>query len=782
MTTPAAATTDHVELGITGMSCTACSGRIEKKLNRLDGVDATVNFATEQARITFDPQRYTSSDFTDLVEKMGYGGFVLGAPGDTPSDSPASCDNDPIGTARRKHQRELGHRLWVSMALGLPVMALSMIPPLQFDHWQWLCLALAGPVWLWGGWPFHRTAVTNLPSLTFTMDTLVSVGTTAAFGWSVIALFFGGAGEKTMRMGFHFTGHAGHAALSEIYLDTAAMVVVFLLCGKYLEAKARASSAEAISELARLGATQASLITDGKEQLVDVDTLVVGDTVLVRPGGKIPLDGTVVHGSSAVDESMLTGESVPVEVTVGDAVTGATVNTSGRLIVEVTRTGADTTLAAITEMVANAQAAKAPVQKLVDKISAVFVPVVLAVSVLTLIGQLAAGAAVASAFSAAVAVVVVACPCALGLATPTALLVGTGRGAQLGLLITGPEAVEASRGIDTMVLDKTGTLTTGCMRVTDITTAPGWDAATTAALAAAVEHGSEHPIARAVTTFAHSHPPAAAADTGFPADGLTAALAGTAEADWHSLVDDFSSTAGVGVSGSIGGHRIAVGRAGGDITGVLAEAHEQALAHGATTVAVSVDGQPVAVIAVSDTVKPTSRQAIEALRALGIRPVMVTGDNAAAAAAVAADTGIDPDCVVAGASPRGKLDEVARLQKNGSVVAVAGDGVNDAAALAQADLGLAMGAGTDVAIAASDITIMKNSVLGAADAVRLARATFRTIRGNLVWAFAYNVVLIPVAAMGLLNPMLAGAAMAFSSVFVVTNSLRLKKFSPLSPA
>lgn len=697
--------TSHVDLAVTGMTCTSCSSRVERKLNKVEGVTATVNFATETASVTFDPALIDATGLIAVIEKTGYGASTI--------------------EQQEEPRSSLGTRLAVSAALAIPVMLLSMIPALQFNYWQWIALALATPVYAWGGWPFHRAAVVNLRHGAFTMDTLISLGTTAAFFWSLVALFFGGAGHPGMKMHMSFTAHSGHG----LYLETASMVIVFLLLGRWFEERAKGRSSEALKALLDLGAKDAHLLRDGIEVTVPISQLKVGDHFVVRPGEKIATDGVVLEGSSAVDASMLTGESVPVEVTAGDQVTGATLNTSGRLVVKATRVGSDTTLAAMGRLVTEAQAKKAPVQRTVDKISQVFVPVVIVASLLTLAAHLLMGSSLTDAFSPAVAVLIIACPCALGLATPTALLVGTGRGAQLGLLIKGPEVLEATRQVQAIVFDKTGTLTTGNMKVTAV-----HGPSDTLVLAAAVERGSEHPIAKAIVAAATDIPEAS----------------------------DFHTEVGQGISAIVASKNVWVGRS------------TKTSTDGSTLVAVKVEGHDYGHIALHDTPKPEAAEAINHIKRMGIEPWLVTGDNESAAMAVAKQLGIDH--VVASVMPADKVARVADLQQQGKKVAMVGDGINDAAALAQADLGLAMGAGTDVAIEASDITIMNDDPRSAVDAIRLSRSTLRTIHGNLFWAFAYNVVLIPVAALGLLNPMFAGAAMALSSVFVVTNSLRLRGF------
>ncbi|MEJ5997848.1 heavy metal translocating P-type ATPase [Corynebacterium sp. H130] len=705
--------TTHIDLGVTGMTCTSCSSRVERKLNKVDGVEATVNFATETASVTFDPALIDATDIIAVIEKTGYGAFEK------------TEEVEP-----EQESASLARRLVPSALLAVPIMAISMLPSLQFTYWQWVVLALATPVYAWGGWPFHRASLTNLRHGAFTMDTLISLGTTAAYLWSLVALFFGGAGKPGMKMHMSLSAHSMNG-MDSIYLETASMVVVFLLLGRWFEARAKGRSSEALKALLDLGAKEVHVLRGGAEVTIPIEKLQVGEHFVVRPGEKIATDGVVREGNSAVDASMLTGESVPVEVVPGDAVTGATLNTAGRLIVEATRVGADTTLAAMGRLVTEAQAKKAPVQRTVDKISQVFVPAVIVTAVLTLITHLLLGSPTADAFSAAVAVLIIACPCALGLATPTALLVGTGRGAQLGLLIKGPEVLEATRQVEAIIFDKTGTLTTGNMKVISFE-----GPSDTLALAAAVEQGSEHPIARAIVAAASDIPEAS----------------------------DFQATPGQGMTATVAGQLVSVGR----------PTHEVDAPEGSTPVAVQVGGQHYGIIIVQDTPKASATEAIAAAKKLGIEPWLVTGDNPGAARSVADQVGIEH--VIAEVRPEDKVAHVAKLQAEGKKVAMVGDGINDAAALAQADLGLAMGAGTDVAIEASDITIMNDDPRSAIDAIRLARSTLRTIHGNLFWAFAYNVVLIPVAALGLLNPMFAGAAMALSSVFVVTNSLRLRSF------
>ncbi|MEU6465643.1 heavy metal translocating P-type ATPase [Streptomyces sp. NPDC046976] len=748
-TTPGAA---EVELAIGGMTCASCAARIEKKLNRMDGVEATVNYATEKAKVTFG----ADIEVADLIATVEATGYTAREP-EPPRAEPGSGGGAAV--AGTDELRPLRERLTTAVVLAVPVIAMAMIPALQFDNWQWLSLTLAAPVVTYSAWPFHKAAWTNARHGAATMDTLISVGTSAAFLWSLWALFFGTAGMPGMRHAFELTIARSDGA-GNIYLEAAAGVTAFILAGRYFEARSKRKAGAALKALLELGAKEVTVLRGGREELVPVDRLKAGDRFLVRPGEKIATDGTVVEGSSAVDASMLTGESVPVEVGVGDGVTGATLNAGGRLVVEATRVGADTQLARMAKLVEDAQNGKAAAQRLADKISAVFVPVVIALAVATLGFWLGNGAGITEAFTAAVAVLIIACPCALGLATPTALMVGTGRGAQLGILIKGPEVLETTRKVDTIVLDKTGTVTTGRMTLLAVHTADGTSETEVLRLAGALEHASEHPIAQAVASGA-------------------AARVGTLPAP-----EDFANIAGLGVQGIVDGHAVLVGRekllAEWAITlpGKLAHTKARAEAAGRTAITVAWDGEARAVLEVADAIKETSPEAIRRLRGLGLTPILLTGDNRAVAEAVAAEVGIAPEHVFAEVLPQDKVDVVKRLQDEGRSVAMVGDGVNDAAALAQADLGLAMGTGTDAAIEAGDLTLVRGDLRVAADAIRLSRKTLGTIRSNLFWAFAYNVAALPLAASGLLNPMIAGAAMAFSSVFVVGNSLRLRGFTP----
>ncbi|MHA6798399.1 heavy metal translocating P-type ATPase [Bounagaea algeriensis] len=729
-----------VELAIEGMTCASCAARVERKLNKLDGVEASVNYATEKAKVQ-RPVAISDEELIRTVEAAGYGAHLP----------------EPETDAAEAEQRRLTAlrtRVLVSAVLSAPVIALAMVPAWQFPAWQWVSLVLAAPVVLWGALPFHSAAWTNLRRGAATMDTLISMGTLAAFGWSLYALVFGRAGEIGMTHAFEFSVQRIHGG-GAIYLEVAAGVTTFVLAGRYFEARSKRRSGAALRKLLDLGAKDVAVLRGGEEHRVPAEELRVDDVFVVRPGEKIATDGVVVEGSSAVDAGMLTGESAPVEVGPGEQVVGATVNAGGRLVVRATRVGADTRLAQMARLVEDAQSGKAQVQRLADRISAVFVPIVLVLALGTLVFWLVSGSPV-QAFTAAVAVLIIACPCALGLATPTALLVGTGRGAQLGILIKGPEVLESTRRVDTVVLDKTGTVTSGRMELTGVHVTADSTEDEVLALAGAVESGSEHPVAQAIVRGAGER---------------TGRLGQVAE---------FGSEAGLGVRGIVEGRAVLVGRQAllqrwsVTVSEELAAAAEAAERQGATAVLVAADGIARGVLVVADAVKPTSAEAVRSLRGLGLRPVLLTGDNEAAARAIAGAVGIDD--VRAEVLPQDKVDAVARLQSEGRAVAMIGDGVNDAAALAQADLGLAMGTGTDVAIEAGDLTLVRGDLRAAVDAIRLSRRTLGTIKGNLFWAFAYNTAALPLAAAGLLNPMIAGAAMACSSVFVVSNSLRLRRF------
>jgi Cu+-exporting ATPase len=737
----------HVEMQIGGMTCASCAARIEKKLNKIDGVTATVNFATEKASVDYAGD-VSPDQLVATIQDAGYAA-ELPKPA-TQDDSVEHDEEDPTASLRQ--------RLLISLALTLPVVAMAMIPALQFTNWQWLSLTLAAPVVVWGAWPFHQAALANLRHGTATMDTLISMGTIAAFGWSIYALFWGSAGMPDMTHSFELTISRTDGT-GNIYLEVAAGVTTFILAGRYFEARAKRRAGAALRALLELGAKDVAVRRNGVEQRIPIEQLAVGDEFVVRPGEKIATDGFVIEGSSAVDASMLTGESVPVEVGPDDQVVGATVNVGGRLVVRANRIGSDTQLAQMAKLVEEAQTGKAKAQRLADRISGIFVPIVIALSVATAGFWIGAGGPIAAALTAAVAVLIIACPCALGLATPTALMVGTGRGAQLGILIKGPEVLESTRSIDTIVLDKTGTVTTGIMTLLDVITADGESPDEVLRLAGALEDSSEHPIAKAIAKGARE------------------------KVGELPAVEDFANIEGLGVQGVVDGHAVVVGR-----QRLLADWSQrlpeklvwltrQAEAEGKTAVSVGWDGAARAVLVVADAVKPTSAEAVRQMRALGLTPIMLTGDNEAAARTIARDVGIND--VIAEVLPRDKVETVKRLQAEGNVVAMVGDGVNDAAALAQADLGLAMGTGTDVAIEASDLTLVRGDLRAVPDAIRLSRKTLATIKGNLFWAFAYNVAALPLAAAGLLNPMLAGAAMAFSSVFVVSNSLRLRRFQPL---
>ncbi|MGE2692374.1 heavy metal translocating P-type ATPase [Mycolicibacterium pulveris] len=726
-----------IELSIDGMTCASCANRIEKKLNKIDGVSATVNFATEKARVTYADD-VTPELLVSAVEGAGYQAHLPTV--DTPA---AAQQDDPAASLRR--------RLLISLALTVPVIAMAMVPALQFPNWQWLSLTLAAPVVVWGAWPFHQAAWTNLRHRTATMDTLISMGTLAAFGWSIYALFWGTAGVTGMTHPFELTISRTDGS-GNIYLEVAAGVTTFVLAGRYFEARAKRRAGAALRALLELGAKDVVVVRGAVEQRIPLDQLAVGDSFVVRPGEKVATDGVVVEGDSAIDASMLTGESVPVDVGPGDQVIGATINVDGRLLVRANRVGSDTQLAQMARLVEDAQNEKAQVQRLADRISGVFVPIVIALAAATLGFWLATAGSVATAFTAAVAVLIIACPCALGLATPTALMVGTGRGAQLGILIRGPEVLESTRRIDTIVLDKTGTVTTGTMTLLDVIAAHTEEPDQVLRLAGALENSSEHPIAKAIATAARD------------------------KLGDLPVAQEFTSLRGLGVQGVVDGHTVVVGRKRlVTVPDALDQAVRQAESQGRTAVVVGWDGTARGVLVVADAVKSTSADAIAELRALGLTPIMLTGDNQAAAQTVARQVGIDE--VIAEVLPHDKVEAVKRLQAGGKVVAMVGDGVNDAAALAQADLGLAMGSGTDVAIEASDLTLVRDDLRAVPDAIRLSRKTLATIKGNLFWAFAYNVAALPLAAAGLLNPMIAGAAMAFSSVFVVSNSLRLRGFT-----
>ncbi len=735
----------EVDLDIGGMTCTSCAMSIEKKLNKLPGVVATVNYATEKAHVVL-PQGISVDRAIETVAETGYtASLPISDVGGT------AADDD-------RELRSLRQRVIISAILTIPVVLMAMVPSLQFDYWQWISLVLATPVVTWGAWPFHRATWANLRHGLVTMDTLISLGVIAAYAWSLYALFFGGAGMVGMTMDFAWL--PSESGKVEIYFEVASAVTVFILLGRYLEVRAKARSGAALKALLTLGAKDVAVLRNGTETRILVTELAVGDNFIVRPGEKIATDGVVVEGESAVDNSLLTGEPVPIDVGPGDLVIGATINAGGRLIVRATEVGAQTQLARIARMVERAQTGKAPVQRLADRVATIFVPIVIGLSLLTLAGWLITGHSATAAFTAAVAVLIIACPCALGLATPTALLVGTGRAAQLGIVIKGPQILESTRRVDTFVLDKTGTITTGRMSLIDVIPLGMHAPDEVLQLVGALEAASEHPVGRAIALGAGESLPS---------------------------VEGFASVRGLGVSGIVAGHSVAAGRpawladhwsAHFDTKALTAmHVHEDL---GRTVIGIAIDGEPAGFAIVSDTVKPESARAIAGLRALGLRPVLLTGDNPRAAASVAAEVGIEE--VIAEVLPEQKAETIAGLQRVGDVVAMAGDGVNDAAALALADLGLAMGTGTDAAIEAADITLVRGDLMGAVDAIRLSRQTLRIIKGNLFWAFAYNIAAIPLAMAGLLNPMVAGAAMAFSSVFVVTNSLRLRRFRSVALA
>ncbi|MDK4229423.1 heavy metal translocating P-type ATPase [Corynebacterium pseudodiphtheriticum] len=743
-----------IELNISGMTCASCAARVEKKLNKHDGVHAEVNYATEKATITGDTDALDADALIATVEKTGYGAEL------TPESTTAGTQA-PQDAMAEAELDSLRRRLIVSAVLAVPVIALAMVPAWQFDYWGWVSLALTLPVVVWAGWPFHRATWQNLRHGSVTMDTLISLGTSSALVWSMVALFFGSAGDPGMRHGFDFTVSRGDG-LSHIYFEVAAGVITFILLGRYFEKRSKRTAGSALRALLDLGASEVTVLRDGAETTININELTVGDEFVVRDGEKIATDGVIASGHSTIDTSMLSGESVPVEAGPDDAVAGATINVGGgKLVVQATKVGKDTQLAQMAQMVEDAQSGKASAQRLADKISGVFVPIVIAVSLLTLIAWLLIDGDWAAAFTAAVAVLIIACPCALGLATPTALLVGTGRGAQMGVLIKGPEVLEHSRGIDRVILDKTGTVTTGVMELADVVTAEGFDRDEVVHLAGSLEHESEHPIGRAI----------ARAATNQRADGTL------------SEVSDFESIRSAGVRGVVEGRRVAVGKpslADNADLGALQQPFLSAQTQGHTALVVLVDGTPAAVLMVADQVKTTSAAAIQQFHELGIETMLLTGDNQAVAETVAAEVGIEH--VRAEVMPEDKVAVIADYQDRGYKVAMVGDGINDAPALAQADLGMAMGTGTDVAMESADITLVRGDLRAATDAIRLSRRTLGTIKGNLFWAFAYNTAAIPLAALGLLNPMLAGAAMALSSVFVVSNSLRLRRFTSTAGA
>lgn len=727
-----------IQLDIEGMTCASCATRVEKALNKVEGVEASVNYATERATVLGDVPPET---LLGAIESAGYHAHVHSE--ETPSGP------DPMVSLR--------NRLLISAAMTLPVMILSMVPPFQFLYWQWVVFALATPVAIWGAWPFHRAAAINARHGVATMDTLISVGVGAALGWSLYALFLGGAGMPGMTMTLELFGQPGEGS-HEIYLEVAAAVTTFMLLGRYLEHRAKRDAGAALRALMESGATEATVLRDGAEKLLPVAMVKPGDVMVVRPGERIPTDGQIIEGSAAIDASMMTGESVPVDANVGDIVLGGTINTSGFLQVRATRVGDDTELARMAALVERAQTGKSDAQRLADRISGIFVPIVIAIAIVTFAAWIVFDGSVTIAFQAAVATLIIACPCALGLATPTALLVGTGRGAQLGLLISGPEVLEHSRSLDTVVLDKTGTLTTGQMQVAAVWPESGTTEHKVVALAAAVEAQSEHPLAKAIVDRAR-------------ADNVDFAEA-----------RDFRTEAGFGATALVGNTTVTVGRpswletSGMAMSPELGERLTELYLTGNTVVGVASGDTVVGLIHIADTLRDTSASAIATLQSLGLTTVMATGDHESVAAAIAQQVGIDR--VEAGLTPEGKVEVITRLQAEGHQVAMVGDGINDAPALATADLGIAMGTGTDAAMSAGDLTITRGDLMGVADGIRLARRTLGTIRGNLFWAFAYNVAAIPLAVAAVLNPVVAGLAMAFSSVFVVTNSLRLRGFRP----
>ena len=763
ITEEAKASQEEVSVPIEGMTCASCVNRVEKRLNKIDGVEATVNFATHKAHVIYDPELSGPEDFVDAITDTGY---LAALPADGMSSHATDDSGDGMEHGEHDHMSHsvasvstLRDRFIVSAVLTVPLLLMAMVSSLQFDYWQWISLGLATVVVFWGGYPFHRSALRSARHGVAQMDTLISLGTLAAWTWSLWALIFGTAGEIGMTMPFEVVPNRD-AALDNLYFETAGVVTTLLLLGRYFEENAKSKAGDALRALLNLGAKEVSVLDDaGNEKTIPVAELAVGQRFLVRPGEKVATDGVVLEGSSAVDESLVTGESVPVEKTAGEEVIGASVNSAGRLVVEAKRVGSDTALAQIAKLVEQAQTGKAPVQRLADRISAIFVPIVIGLSLATLAFWALTGDSTAFAFSAAVSVLIIACPCALGLATPLALLVGTGRGAGLGLLIKGPQVLESTRRVDTILLDKTGTITTGQMKLVDVTVAVGEDRDEVLRLVGAIESASEHPIAVAITAGARD------------------------EAGELPAVESFNNREGSGVEGIVEGHALIVGRPAlladyaSHLDDQLTRALEEAQGRGQTAIAAAWDGKARAVFAVADSLKPTAGNAIQSLKDLGLEPILLTGDNDTTAHNVAAQAGIET--VISEVMPAEKSGTVERLQSEGRTVAMVGDGVNDAPALAQADLGISIGTGSDVAIEASDLTLISGDPVGAASAIELSRATLKTIKQNLFWAFAYNVILIPVAMTGLLNPIFAGAAMALSSIFVVLNSLRLRGFRPV---